>query len=261
MYWWRKYDEGNLNKTRPRLIELSFSSHFLISQIQLKNSPFWTVHLYSSDHILIDNITINNPLIAPNADGIDVDSSSDVIIRNVFIETSDDHISLKSGENSEGFQFNRSTSNVIIENSNFGIGAGLAIGSETSGGISDVNFVNNSMKLTGNGVRFKTCPHYGYPIENVKFDGLELTNGGIAIYVNENYECSTENKTIPNGGFHYITIENMKGDVGEAGDFSCFDGGCSYFLLENISLQSAIGFRCVNVTNSQSIDVSPPPCF
>jgi polygalacturonase len=258
-WWWKRYNNDELTLTRPRLVELSYSSMINVSSVSLKNSPFWTLHFYSSENITVNDINVNNPVYAPNTDGMDIDSSTNVIVDGISISTADDHISIKSGENSEGFYYNKSSSNIRIQNSFFGLGAGLAIGSETSGGVNNVIWSNNTLRLSGNGVRFKTCPNYGYPIQSVVYENMDLDIAGIAVFVSEDYSCSSPDPSIPSGGYHGIVLNNWSGNALEAGDIQCFAGGCTKWLFSNITLNTGVGFRCANITGV-AFNVSPPAC-
>ena len=74
-----------------------------------------------------------------NGDGIDVDSSRNVAIENCDIDTGDDSIALKSGRGMEGVRIARPTENVSITNCTLGsYFAGLALGTEMSGGIRNI---------------------------------------------------------------------------------------------------------------------------
>lgn len=55
----------------------------------------------------------------------------------------DDHIAIKSGRGEAGIQFNRSSEHIVIEGNYFHYGGGVAIGSETSGGVNNVIVQNN----------------------------------------------------------------------------------------------------------------------
>ena len=101
----------------------------------LHNSPSWTAHLWNSTNVVVDGTRVRNPIKAPNLDGFDIDSCRNVIMRNLDVVTSDDHVSIKSGLDAFGRAFATPSANITIENSYFGIGAGLAIGSEMSGGV------------------------------------------------------------------------------------------------------------------------------
>lgn len=70
-WWWRQHKLKKLRYTRGRLIELMWSSNIQISDVTLRNSPFWTVHPYDCTNVTIRGVTILTPLDAPNTDGID----------------------------------------------------------------------------------------------------------------------------------------------------------------------------------------------
>jgi len=64
---------------------------------------------------VVDGVTILAPPESRNTDGIDIDSSSNVIVRNAFISVGDDVIALKSGFNYCGREYGMPTRNVLIE--------------------------------------------------------------------------------------------------------------------------------------------------
>jgi polygalacturonase len=70
-WWWRQHKLNKLKYTRGHLIELLWSSNIEISNVTLRNSPFWTVHPYDCTNVTIRGVTILAPLHSPNTDGID----------------------------------------------------------------------------------------------------------------------------------------------------------------------------------------------
>jgi polygalacturonase len=42
-----------------------WSTNILVSDLTLRNSPFWTVHPYVCRNVTIRNVTISNPAIVP----------------------------------------------------------------------------------------------------------------------------------------------------------------------------------------------------
>ena len=53
-------------------MQLMWSRDIVISNITLRDSPFWTLHPYDCRNVTITNVTILAPVNgAPNTDGID----------------------------------------------------------------------------------------------------------------------------------------------------------------------------------------------
>ena len=70
--WWTKYKKRILNYTRGPLVQLMWSKDIVISNITLRDSPFWTLHPYDCKNVTISHVTILAPVSgAPNTDGID----------------------------------------------------------------------------------------------------------------------------------------------------------------------------------------------
>ena len=60
---------------RPRLLQVINSDRVVVRDVQLRNSPDWTFHLFNSTNVLVDNVTVYGDERWPNNDGIDIDSS------------------------------------------------------------------------------------------------------------------------------------------------------------------------------------------
>lgn len=70
--WWIKHFQKTLNYTRGPLVQIMWSRDIVISNITLRDSPFWTLHPYDCKNVTISNVTILAPIFkAPNTDGID----------------------------------------------------------------------------------------------------------------------------------------------------------------------------------------------
>lgn len=101
--WWHSRPGGY---TPGHLIELMWSQHVEVSNLTLTNSPFWTVHPVYVRGFTARNLTILNPTSgSKNTDGIDPDSTSDVLIEGCYIRTGDDAIAIKSGWDEYGYDF------------------------------------------------------------------------------------------------------------------------------------------------------------
>ena len=94
--------ERTLPHGRPHLISLYRCRNVRIAGLSLVNSPSWTVHPVGCEDLVVDGISIRNPSDSPNTDGINPESCRNVRIANCFIDTGDDCITLKSGQDAEG---------------------------------------------------------------------------------------------------------------------------------------------------------------
>ena len=70
---------------RPRCMHLIGTDHIRINNLSMRNSPFWNLHFQFSNDIVVDGLKVYQLPGAANADGIDVDSSSNVVIRNSMV--------------------------------------------------------------------------------------------------------------------------------------------------------------------------------
>jgi polygalacturonase len=209
---------------------------------------------------LIDGITISTPATGKHTDGIDPDSCDDVHITRCTINTADDHISVKSGKAPQGIKYNRPSTNVLIDHNTFGIGGGVAMGSETSGGIYNIQVLNNTFSLTGNVVRMKSCPDYGAGIENVTYASNTVAAGGIAIFVDLSYECKgTGGGSIPI--VRNINITDLTGASAVAGSIDCIDKQPCNINMDGVKLTGGIGWAKCNHVKGITNNVSPKPCY
>lgn len=126
----------NLEVHRPRLLFIWGSNRVNIKNVKLRNSGFWTTHLYQCEDVLIDSCDIRSPFApvkAPSTDGIDIDVCKRVTIRNTYISVNDDAVCIKGGKGPDAQKLpgNGIVEDVLIENCNFGQSHGtLTLGSE-----------------------------------------------------------------------------------------------------------------------------------
>jgi polygalacturonase len=94
---------------RPRLIQIYKSSDVDLEGLTLRRSGFWTVHICYSQQVHVDGATIRDNIggRGPSTDGIDIDSSSGVLVEHCDIDCNDDAICLKAGRDADGLRVNR----------------------------------------------------------------------------------------------------------------------------------------------------------
>lgn len=177
----KKYDEQGLRWAcdydcfRVRNLLIQNSHDVKIEDLKLTLSGFWNLHVLYSHDIVLSNINIDSfDENAPSTDGIDIDSSHDVLIKGCSISTNDDCIAIKSGRDMDGIRTNIPTYNVEISNCNFCRGFGLTIGSEVSGGIKDINCHDLVFKGSECGFRIKSSPSRKGYIKNINLHNIYM---------------------------------------------------------------------------------------
>jgi polygalacturonase len=125
----------------------------------------------------------------PNNDGIDIDSSSNVVIEDCELNTSDDCIALKSGLNEDGWRVGRATENIVIRRVKATGGCGgITIGSEMSGGVRNVFVHDCHYDGPSAGIRMKAARGRGGVVENIHIRGITMGRiNGDAIQMTTEY--------------------------------------------------------------------------
>lgn len=182
---------------RPPLLQIKNSNNVLVDGITITDSPFWTLHTIFSKNISIRNVYIKNPQYAPNTDGIDIESSSDVIVENTTVDVGDDGIALKSGSGPDGIKDDIPTENVIIRGCVVkSAHGGAVIGSETAGGINNIHVDDCLFDGTDRGIRIKTRRGRGGVIHDLFFKNLTMKDNLCPFVINTYYRCGTDKKEL-----------------------------------------------------------------
>jgi polygalacturonase len=210
--WWAKYGAlraqyeprglrwaSDYDAQRVRLMVIWKSSDVTIENLSLRRSGFWTVQVVYSDHATVNGVKITDNK-GPSTDGVDIDSSSWVLVENCDIDNNDDDICLKAGRDSDGLRVNRPTEYVVVRNNITRRGGGvLSFGSETSGGIRNVVAYQNRGIGTNEGIRFKSAKTRGGYVEDVLVRDLKLENVPLPFTFTLNWNPSYSYATIPKG--------------------------------------------------------------
>ncbi|XP_022761092.1 probable polygalacturonase isoform X1 [Durio zibethinus] len=267
--WWNMWRQGTLQFTRPNLVEFVNSRDIIISNVIFQNSPFWNIHpVYCSD-VVIQYVTILAPSDSPNTDGIDPDSSSNVCIEDSFISTGDDLVAVKSGWDEYGIAYGRPSSYITIRRvtgtSPF---AGIAVGSETSGGVENVLAENIVLYNTGTGFNMKTNIGRGGFIKNITVSEVFMENVRTGIKIAGDTGDHPDNNFNPNALPYVkgITLKNIWGvKVQRAGLIQGLKNApFTDICLSKVNLHGITGprsppWKCSDVSGA-AIEVSPWPC-
>ena len=218
LYWYTKYwgldTKGGMRKEydskgirflcdydckRPRNILIQNSKNIGIENITSKDSGFWNIHILYSSFINIYDVKIDSGYeLSPSTDGIDIDSSHDIIIDNVISKTNDDSICIKSGRDYDGIRVNKPSYNIEIKNSEILQGFGITIGSELSGGIYDINIHDIKYYNTDCAFRIKSSINRKGYVNNIKVNNLNCLNVKYLFHINLNWNPNYNNGTLNN---------------------------------------------------------------
>ncbi len=219
---------------RPSCVQPFGCSRILIEDITIKNSPFWTIHPVYCDNMIVRNVTIDSHY--PNNDGCDPESTSNVLIENCTFRTGDDAIAIKSGRDADGRMIGRPSKNIVIRNCKFYSECnGLCIGSEMSGGVSNVYMSNVEIGTVKNALYFKSNRDRGGYIRNVYVDSIKIerTLGGILRFETNYFGYR--------GGNYQAVYENFRISNVEAGvsdNYAFFMDGNEQKKIDNIKIEN-----------------------
>src|SRR5919198_85483 len=208
--WWQRYWDlrrdyeprglrwaADYDAERVRLLVVWKSRDVSVENLSLKRSGFWTVQVVYSDHVTVNGVKISDNA-GPSTDGVDIDSSSYVLVQNCDIDNNDDDICLKAGRDTDGLRVNGPTEYIVVRNNITRSGGGiLSFGSETSGGIRKVVAYSNRGIGTSEGIRFKSAKTRGGFVEDVLVRDTKMENVSLPFTFTLNWNPSYSYATIP----------------------------------------------------------------
>lgn len=135
------YDWKPLDRPSP-MLEFYNCKNLRIEDVRIENAPGWTLRPNQCENVFIRGVTIKNPIIGPNTDGIDITCSQNVFISDCLIDTGDDAICLKTDNAYSGSP--RVSKNITITNCVLtSCCNGFKIGTATAGGFENITFSNS----------------------------------------------------------------------------------------------------------------------
>jgi polygalacturonase len=239
---------------RPRLVCFKECSKVHIANIRLLNQAVWCIHILYCKDVKIENVNITADHTIPSSDGMDIDSSNGVLITGCSIDVNDDCISIKSGKDADGVRVNRPSENIIVEKCHFGYGhGGVAMGSETSGGIHNVE-IRNCTVDAGNWapIRFKTQPGRTNVVENITFRDIQMKDAKMAFEMNMEWRMvppiTPPSKVLPIfRNIHFINITGSAASVGSMHGLK--DSPIKNVTFKDCKISAQKGFRVDNIEN------------
>jgi hypothetical protein len=174
-------------KPLPRpspLIEIWDSHGIRIQDVTIRKAPAWTIHPKNCDDVKIRGISILNNLRGINTDGIDIDSSRNVIVSDSHIEAGDDCIVLKttnrrSEPGPDGSPAGETvvagpTENVTVTNNVLvSAASALKLGTESYGDFRHIVFSNCVIRESRTGIALLAKD--GGVMEDIRFQNIVMT--------------------------------------------------------------------------------------
>jgi polygalacturonase len=239
------WDQNGNGGSSPALIQVSGATNFTLYRITLHNAPMFHVKL-SAAGFVVWGITIKTPSKATNSagtaltvssahntDGVDPgESASNGYIVCNKISDGDDHIAIK-GSSSTG------VTNLTIAHNHFEAGHGMSIGSEFTGGVSNINVydlsIDGSLGGYANGIRIKSDSSRGGLVNDVTYSDVCVRDLETPILLTPFYTTDTGND-IPQ--FTNIKIQNFHALDGPSNQQVTFDGYSTSYIntvtLDNV---------------------------
>ncbi len=156
---------------RPRMVLLVGCHRVELTGFRINVAPTWTVHLIGCEDLIIHGITIDNSLIVPNCDGIDIDRCRRVRVSDCAIRAGDDCIVLKTSRNTAKFGDceDVTIANCTLESSS----AGIKIEPEGAGVIRSIVATGCTISRSNRGVAL--LQRDGALVEDLTFSNCTIT--------------------------------------------------------------------------------------
>lgn len=224
---------------RPKLIYFRECENVEIEGVNLRNSAEWTLVTDQCENLTISGILLDSKNYWNN-DGLDIVDCRHVLIKDSFIDASDDAICFKS-HSAEHLCEDIEVRNCVARSS----ASGFKFGTVSKGGFKNIRIINNKVYDTHrSAITIQSVD--GGEVENILVDNLEAVNTSNAIYLRSGIRWNNGKK----GYLKNITLSNIKVEVplGKA------DAGYSYEgpiedLPRNISPSGIVGIPDIPIEN------------
>src|SRR5690606_18219171 len=152
-----------------------------IEGLSLERSAFWNVVRTFCEDVIIRGIQVYSKGI-PRGDGIDIESSKNVLVEYCSLYTGDDCIAIKAGRGYDGLRAAKPSENIVVRYCLAGEGhGGITLGSETAGMIKNLYVHDCAFDGTDVGIRFKTRRPRGGGGQHIVFENIRMNIGKSAL--------------------------------------------------------------------------------
>jgi hypothetical protein len=233
---------------KPFLFLSVRSTNLTLRNLTLHDSAAWTMHLFQSFHIAIDNLSIRSLGLANN-DGIDIDSSQHVRVANCTIETGDDAICLKTTSPA-------ACRDIVIERCTMTTAcAAFKIGTETVGDLSNIR-VSGCHVIRANLGAIKILSVDGAHISNVHVENIRIDDADTPIFLRLGARARTfrpGDTALPPGSISGIAIRNLT--VARARRIGILISGIPNHTIDRVTLENI----SIAMTEQPPTTIPPEP--
>ncbi|KUJ14926.1 glycoside hydrolase [Mollisia scopiformis] len=246
LYWDGLGSNGGVPKPN-HFLTLKLHNSTLAS-LTIHNWPAHLISITSSTNLTLSNLTLDNSAgdasnnrsnglpAAHNSDGIDISSSSDLLIKDIRVWNQDDCVAITSGDR------------IVVENVHCVGSHGLSIGSvggKADNNVTDILFKDSTLINGTNGARIKTNFNATGWVANVTYENLWLE--GIRTYgidVQQDYLNGGPTGR-PSSGVvvEGVVFRNVSGSMSGSGGMGvyvlCGDGSCNNVTFEDVRITGA----------------------
>jgi polygalacturonase len=200
---------GDGKYLRPQLIQFYECENVKVEGIRIEDSPFWCLHLLRCKNVIVRGLSYDSQNL--NNDGVDIESSKNVLVEDVYFNNYDDNIAIKAGRDDDGRASDMMSENIIIRNCYFMGKPAIAIGSEMSAGVQNV-FISNcfsSGKLM-RGIYLKSNADRGGFIRNIYIKNINFGEVLDCIYISSYYHNEGSGYVSDISNIHFENINCVK---------------------------------------------------
>ena len=196
------------SNVRPHLIQFNRCKNVQLEGFRIRESPFWTIHLYLCDGVVARGLDVYAH--GHNNDGIDIEMTRNVLVENCRFDQGDDAIVVKSGRNQDAWRLATPSENIEVRNCTVVNGhVLLGVGSEMSGGVRNVYM--HDCTLESEALRLfyvKTNERRGGFVENIRMENVKakmVRHGAMSVATDVLYQW----KDFPTHEVRVTTIKNL----------------------------------------------------
>lgn len=209
----RVYGDGAF--LRQSCVQFFGCHNVLVEGIRIKDIPFWGVHLVFSHHVTIRKVSVDSGLV--NNDGVDVDSSTHVLIEQCVFNTGDDSIAIKAGRDLDGRRLGAPSEAVVIRDCvmNRSRSSGIAIGSEMSGGVRDIYVIRCRMGQVDTVFNIKSNLDRGGVVERIRAWNIQCATCDRIVAISTSYHGYAGGNFPPT--IQDIELDDIRSESAETG--------------------------------------------